>query len=337
MALIQISKANFYHNLNQLALKANSKERLAVVLKDNAYGHGLELIAKLASEYGVKEAVVASNSEADRVKSYFKRVLILRDTPTVDKSLSYAISSIRDLKSIDKRVQIELKIDTGMHRNGINLADIPRAIEIIKQRELNLIGVMSHFRSADELSSEYYWQKKRFNAIRGLFIRRGFKDIRFHSHNSAALLRSNSFDEDIARVGIAIYGYNTLPEAFSVPFLKPVMLLWANRVSTMRVVAGERVGYGGDFIAPRDMIVSSYDLGYGDGWRRGDSKNPYTTPEGKKILGRVSMDFITLEGDKHIVCIMDNASKVAKHFNTIAYEITTSLKEHIPREVIDDF
>jgi len=337
MPLIQISKANFYHNLNQLALKANSKERLAVVLKDNAYGHGLELIAKMASEYGIKDAVVASNSEAKRVKGYFKRVLILRDAPIVDKSLSYAISSIRDLKSIDKRVQIELKIDTGMHRNGICLADIPRAIEIIKQRELNLIGVMSHFRSADELSSEYYWQKRRFNAIRGLFIRKGFKDIRFHSHNSAGLLRSNSFDEDIARVGIAIYGYNTLPKAFNAPFLKPVMLLWANRVSTMRVIAGERVGYGGDFIAPRDMIISSYDLGYGDGWRRGDSKNPYTIPEGKKILGRVSMDFITLEGDKNRVCIMDSAQSVAKHFNTIAYEITTSLKEHIPREVIDDF
>jgi alanine racemase len=54
MAFIKINKQNFYHNLNQIALKTGSVDKIAIVLKDNAYGHGLELMAKLASEFGIK-------------------------------------------------------------------------------------------------------------------------------------------------------------------------------------------------------------------------------------------------------------------------------------------
>jgi len=73
---------------------------------------------------------------------------------------------------------------------------------------------MSHYRSSDELSSEYFWQKKRFDKVKKSVLQRGFKNVRFHSHNSAGLLRCERFDEDIARVGIAIYGYSCLPDIF---------------------------------------------------------------------------------------------------------------------------
>ncbi len=334
MAYIQIDKNNYIYNLNQLAIKAGSKDKIAVVLKDNAYGHGLEIMAKIASEFGISNAVVIDNREANAIKRYFKNILILNDTTTLNSHFSYTISSIERLKSCNPKSKIELKIDTGMHRNGIMPDELGKAIDIIKRRKINLVGVMTHYARADELDSGYYYQKKIFDEIRAYFNHTGFKGVRFHSHNSSALIRCNSFDEDIARVGIASYGYNCLPDIFGEFNLKPVMSVWANRVSTRRLKKGQRVGYGGDFIAPRDMIVSTYDIGYGDGLPRGDSQNPYTLPNELKIIGRVSMDFITLESTKERVCIISDAKLTAKYFNTISYEITTSLKEAIKRIVV---
>jgi len=97
---------------------------------------------------------------------------------------------------------------------------------------------------------------------------------------------------------------------------------------------GERVGYGGDFVAPQDMTVSTYNLGYGDGWSRGNSDMPYITTENLPILGRVSMDFISLEGDKEEVCIMQNAQVAAKQLGTIGYEVTTSLDKDIEKILV---
>jgi len=221
-----------------------------------------------------------------------------------------------------------------MHRNGIALNELNQALDTIKSKRLNLVGIFTHYRSADELSSELAWQIDNFKEVKRLTIQKGFKKIRFHSYNSAALLRLNSFSEDIARVGIAMYGFNELPSIYKKIPLKPVLSLWAKRTSTRALKKGERVGYGGDFVAPKDMIISTYDIGYGDGLFRGDSKNPLVISEGLPILGRVSMDFISIESTKDELCIIDNAQITAKHFNTISYEITTKLNPNLNKEII---
>ena len=333
MAYIKINRDKFYHNLNQLALKAGSKEKLAVVLKDNAYGHGIKLIAKLSQEYGIKQAVVVTQAEADSIKSYFDHILILNAKPFKDDKFSFAIASMEALKDTNNSIDIELKIDTGMHRNGIMMNEIYEALDIIKDKDLKLTGIMTHFRSADVLSSELAWQQYNFNQIKNIAREYGFHDIRFHSHNSAALLRSRDFNEDIARVGIGIYGYNELPLSYKKVKLKPIIELWAKRSATRLLKKHQRVGYGGDFRAPIDMVVSTYDIGYGDGWRRGDSNNPYKTIDNLPILGRVSMDFISIASDKDELCIMNDAQKAAKHFDTISYEITTTLSSNLERVV----
>jgi alanine racemase len=82
------------------------------------------------------------------------------------------------------------------------------------------------------------------------------------------------------------------------------------------------------------MTVSTYDLGYGDGWCRGESSRPYITAEGLPILGRVSMDFIVLASEKEELLIMNDAQEAARHFGTISYEMTTALSEKIARIVV---
>ena len=334
MAYITINKQNFYHNLNQIALKTGSVDKIAIVLKDNAYGHGLELMAKLASEFGIKHAIVRKTVEAEQIRSLFETVLILGDAIIKDEVYSFVINTLEDISQAQKGVKVELKVDTGMHRNGIAFDELDEALSLIKEQGLNLVGVMTHFRSADELSSELFWQQKRFEAVKERVKNVGFVNVRFHSHNSAAILRTKSFDEDLVRVGIGAYGYNELPAPFDKVELKPVMTLYAKKVSSRVLKAGERVGYGGDFTAPKEMLVSTYDLGYGDGWCRGDSTQAYITSEGLPILGRVSMDFISLESDKVEVCVVNDAQKAAKQLGTISYEVTTALSSDIPKEVI---
>ncbi|HSR73579.1 MAG TPA: alanine racemase [Sulfurovum sp.] len=334
MAFIKINKQNFYHNLNQIALKTGSVEKIAIVLKDNAYGHGLKLMGKLASEFGIKHAVVRKTAEAEQIRSLFETVLVLGDTIVKDEIYSFTVNTLADIKKAQKGAKVELKVDTGMHRNGIALDELDEALELIKTQGLHLTGLMTHYRSSDELSSELFWQQKQFEHAKQRVKEAGFTGVRVHSHNTAAILRTKTFDEDMVRVGIGAYGYNDLPHLFDEVALRPVMSLHAKKASSRVIREGERIGYGGDFIASHDMTVSTYDLGYGDGWRRGDASTPYITSEGLPILGRVSMDFISLESEKEEVCVMADAQAAAKQFRTISYEMTTALSADIAKEVI---
>ncbi len=331
MAFIKIDRDNFFYNLNQFVKRVGSKDKIAIVLKDNAYGHGLKIMAKLSYEFGLTQAVVRDIREAKSIDKYFKHILILGDRAVVNSKYSFALNSLDDIKRAKLGSIVELKIDTGMHRNGISLDELDIALELIKDRDLNLKGVMSHNRSADELSSELFWQDKIFNLVKNRVKFLGFKDIRFHSYNSASALRLNCRNQDLIRLGIGAYGYNELPDVYNKIELKPVLSLWANRVSTRRVKKAQRLGYGGEYIAPRDMIVSTYNLGYGDGWIRSNDFNIYidTLP----ILGRVSMDYISLESREDEILIFNNANKIAKEMNTISYEILTQLSNNIKRVV----
>ena len=325
MAFIKINRENFFHNLSQFANKTGSKESIAIVLKDNAYGHGLELMAQLSQEFGLTQAVVRTCREAEQIKPYFKHILILGDRAIQDKKYSFTINDLEDINQAQKGSKVELKVDTGMHRNGVSMDEVEEALELIRKKELELIGVMSHNRSADELSSELFWQQKNFEKIVGVTMSHNFNNIRFHSFNSASALRLPCSNQDIIRLGIGAYGYSELPHLYDTLDLKPVMSLWAKKVATRSLKKGERVGYGGTFIAPKDMTVSTYDLGYGDGWMRSSTLKPFITAQGLSLLGRISMDYISLESTKDEICIFDNAREAGKQLHTISYEIMTQL------------
>lgn len=335
MAYIKINRSNLIHNLSQIALKTGSVNKIAIVLKDNAYGHGVGKIAKIARDFGVTKAVVRNYEEAKEIEDLFDDIIVLGGAIIPSSKLSYAINSIEKLESCPEGANIELKIDTGMHRNGISPDELQSAINIIKDRNINLIGIMSHFASADELGSEYFYQYKNFQNVKKIINNHGFDNVRSHIHNSAGILRTKKFTEDLVRLGIGAYGYNPMDSAFENIELSPVMSLYAKKVSSRTLAIGQRVGYGGEYVTQKEMTVSTYDIGYGDGWRRGSSNIPYITPNGKKILGRVSMDFITLEGNDEEVCIMEDANIAAKHFGTISYEITCALHANIKRIVVD--
>lgn len=112
------------------------------------------------------------------------------------------------------------------------------------------------------------------------------------------------------------------------------MSLWATKLSTRTLKKGQSVGYGGKFTVSEDMTVSTYDIGYGDGFLRLNENDRYITPKGFKVLGRVSMDNLSINSDEKEVCLFDDVQELAKIHKTITYEITCSLKEHIKKEIL---
>jgi len=340
LAKILLNKKNLFHNLEIISNHAGSKEKVAIVLKDNAYGHGLLEIATLASEFGVKKAVVRTLDEALQIEKLFDQILILAESnfPTYSHTFHIALNSLENISLLPEDSNVHIKVDTGMHRNGIHPNELEEAFKGLLERNIKITGVFTHHRSADELSTEFYWQNENFKSVISTVIKLceqlSLAIPSFHSCNSAALFRHSNFNEDFARVGIATYGYLTTNNTYKNPELKPVLSLWANKLSSREIKAGQKVGYGGTFTAKEDMIISTYDVGYGDGFLRLNERQSYATPKGHKILGRVSMDNISLNTDEDEVCIFDDVNELAKIQDTISYEITTTLSTQIKREIV---
>ena len=341
MARIIINKSNYFHNLSVITKWAKGKGKVAVVLKDNAYGHGLLEIATLANEFGITKAIVQTLSEAIKIEKLFKEVLILadKDIHTYSHTFHITVNEINDIFKLPKNTNVHLKIDTGMHRNGISKNELKEAIDGICKQGLNLTGVYTHYRSADELSCEYFCQKEDFKILKAE-VKKTCEELLlpipyFHSANSSGLFRDFNFDEDFARVGIASYGYIETDKIYKIPNLKPVLSLHANRLSSRKLFFNERVGYGGTFKSKKNMDISTYDIGYGDGFLRINEKQKYSTPEGFNLLGRVSMDNLSLNSTQDEVCLFDDVNTLAKIHDTITYEILTSLKPNIKREIIE--
>lgn len=338
MGKIKLSRKALKNNLDIIAHQVGGKDKIAVVLKDNAYGHGAVLIAQVARDYGVTHAVVRLEREALEISEFFEEILILSDFPTVANSkFHYVINSLSSLSKFPRDTKVELKIDTGMHRNGIGMDELEKAFERMAVQGLECVGVMSHFKSADTLSSEWFWQRYAFDALKKDAVKyankQGWK-LRFHLSNSAGTFRSSGCCDDMVRVGIALYGCLQMDDSLPQPDLKPVLSLWGDKISTRILRAGERVGYNGLYEASCDEVISTYDLGYANGLDRLAS-NQYVTSDGIRLLGRISMDCATFASDADELLIFNNANEYACAVGTIGYEILACLDKDLKREWID--
>lgn len=334
MSFIELNKSAFFNNLDIIAKKTADITKISLVLKDNAYGHGLLEIAAMASEYGISRAVVRNEAEAQMIKDFFPYILILNPSFPVSMHPSYrhTINALEDIEKFPPSSRVELKIDTGMHRNGIAMEQLEEALAKIEACGLELEGVFTHYRSADALSSEWFWQKKNFEQIKSKAHRLN-KNLRFHSCNSAALFRSGRVDDEMVRVGIAAYGCLKMDEGFEATGLRPVLSLWAEKISRRELKKGEKIGYNATFEADKEMLVTNYDVGYADGLLRSLS-NTYRTPSGHALLGRVSMDNSSYACTEDKLLVFDDANEIASFAGTIGYEILVRLSSTIERKII---
>ncbi len=338
MAYITLDKQHFFNNLDIIAKQTKSRDKIALVLKDNAYGHGLCEMASLAKEYGLTRAVVQFEHEALEIEDFFEYILILADTPkSPTEKFYYTINELQMIEKLPPSTQIELKVNTGMNRNGIEMDELEDALVMIQKNDLQLRAIFTHHGCADEENGFYEMQKKNFEYLK-LKAEILLKDLDlpqvvFHSSNSAALFREQDCHEDMARVGIAAYGLLELPFVSEAKNLQAVLALYASRLSTRKVKKGSCIGYGASIMMQEDALVSNYDFGYGSGFLRGCS-NTYVTPEGVPLVGKISMDNASFVSGLDELLIFNDASKLTNYVDTISYEVLTSLKPHLKRKII---
>ena len=329
MGYITLNKKNFLNNLNVISKKAAGTEHIALVLKDNAYGHGLEIIAKIASDFGIRHAVVRRLAEVEKIEKLFDTILVLSGIPTklYSNSIHFTINSLADIEKILSGSSVELKVDTGMSRNGISEDELEFALKKINEKNLVLKGVFTHHSSAGTENNIFELQNDKFTKIKSRVLSLVANKPRFHSANSEALFRDGlKGDESIARVGIAAYG------CLENVFLKSVLSLVAEKIASREIQKGDCVGYDATYKATKKEIISTYDVGYSDGFSR--LHKEYFTVKNYKVLGRISMDNISLNSTDDEVVLFDDAREYAKACDTISYEVLVRLGEHLKRKIV---
>lgn len=331
MSELVLNRSAYIHNLTKICAKAGSKDRVILVLKDNAYGHGAVLVGREAASYGIKFCAVKNEAEARELEPFFEHILILSHIPTGGESerFIYAVNDISLIAKFKKSARVHIAVDTLMHRNGVSIDEVRAACEAALAHGLQICGAFTHFRSAEELSSDYFVQRQNFDAAKAV-VREicGGSNLTFHSHNSAATERFGELADECVRVGIAAYGYAQFDESLE---LKRVASLWAHKVSGRVLKKGQCAGYGAKFCASEDMQIAVYDLGYGDGLLRYTGEGDLRTAGGQRLLGKMSMDSFCCEdvGDK--ICVFDDARVWADFFGTISYDVLTKLSPSISR------
>jgi alanine racemase len=280
--------------------------------------------------------MVRNINEANRAAKFdFETILVLYELPKKDSPDNYifSLNSLSDINNCLENYKIELKIDTGMSRNGILPSEIGEAIRLINEKNLILHGVFTHFACADEDDIFTKNQEKLFLESVENIKSRVSDNFRIHCANSAGAHKVNNTLYDMARVGIGLYGYLDFEDVKDM--VLPVLSLHAKKISTRVLNEGDSINYGAVYKVPYDdFLVSNYDVGYGDGFfRLNERKKAYTTNK-KEILGRVSMDGLSVEGDDEIICLFNNARELATTHDTIHYEILTNLHAGVPKFII---
>ena len=334
MGYIKLNKQSFFNNLDYFSKICGSKDKISIALKDNAYSHGIEEVSTMCQEYGIKHVFVRTLIEAKIAKKYgFETILVLYDIPDIiDNDIVVSINSIDSISKVPKKSKIELKIDTSMNRNGIDEDELSMALDLIKKNDLILNGVFTHFCCADEDNNITQQQEEKFLSLIPKIKESIDYDFKIHCANSAGVHKVDMNIYDMARIGIGAYGYLDLEEE---KYLKPILSLYANKINTKRLKKDDHIGYGScSYIVPSDMIVSNYDVGYGDGLFRTSDDITAHISNGKDILGRISMDSFSCIGDDDEVCVFDDVTHLAKVHKTIKYEILTNLKANIKRIIV---
>lgn len=354
----RISMAAITANCEFLRSKLTGGAELCAVVKADGYGHGIEQTARAAVAGGATRLAVVTAEEAAEVARLRLGVpLILVGPPPLDELpaavetgaqlTAWSADQIHEIRAaailLDRKVDVHVKLDTGMSRFGAKTADEAlAALDAAAESEsIDPVGVWTHFATADEADDEFFGrQLARFSEFAAEAKRR-HPTLLAHAANSAATLRDAASHFDFVRCGIAVYGLDPFQGDAAATGLTPALSLHSYVASVRPLAAGESVGYGRRFVAERDTLVATVPIGYGDGWRRALSDNSDVLIGGRRFRqrGTISMDSIgvDLDGETDVlpgapVTLIGadgeqriTTEDVAARIGTINYEVTCGL------------
>lgn len=338
------------------------------VVKANGYGHGAVKVAQVAREAGVTGFCVSILDEAIELREggitepilvlgvvdpRYVNLLVAHNISCAATTLEWLVSAAKELAevSIESKLRIHVKIDTGMGRLGLRTVDeMTRVVAFLTEHpEFELEGLFTHFSKADSKDTTHIeLQKSRFDEALSIFP----QDIRYiHTANSATALWHDHWKSNMIRLGAGMYGLNPSGNELVPPFpLKQAMSVITEVVQVKHVPAGEAISYGATYFTSQDEWIATLPIGYADGLLRA-FQGFKVLVNGKRvpIVGRVCMDqcMIALTepvsvGTKVTIFGQDEASgeeilfqEGAEYINTINYEIPCILSERVPLAYIN--
>ncbi|MDF0531766.1 alanine racemase [Tsukamurella sp. 8F] len=295
------------HNVRILAARAGGTPVMAVV-KSDGYGHGAPQIARAALAAGAAEIGVTTVDEALalRAAGITAPILSWLSTsgfgPAIEAGVRLGVSSPRqlatvaaDARAVGVTAEIDVKVDTGLSRNGVAPAEWDAMLDALVRSEadgtVHVHGVFTHLAHGDEPGHPFLdVQRDRLTAAVAQARGAGLSPTVVHAANSGATLTRPDLRFDMVRPGIALYGRSPIEgDDFG---LRPVMTLAAPVILTKRLTAGDGVSYGHEWIAPRDTVVGLIPAGYADGVVRSLGNRLEVAIDGRRFrgVGRICMD-----------------------------------------------
>jgi len=288
-------------NLELIRRRAPGRRVLAIV-KADAYGHGL---VRAARALGAADAFgVASIEEAARLRDAgITHSIVLLEGPF--EAAEIAEIGVLGLESVvhsheqvewfarqERKTPLWIKIDTGMHRLGFDVDEIP-AILARLTGDRHQVRLMTHFASAHVRGEASVGvQLARFAALGGSSA------YEICLANSSAILAWPAAHGDWVRPGLALYGVSPFDDVVGSELgLVPAMTVTSALIAVKPVRAGERVGYGNAFTCARDMSVGVVAFGYADGYPRQAATGTPVLVDGvaTQVIGEASMDMLTVD------------------------------------------
>ena len=340
------------------------------VMKANAYGHGAPLVARAAVDAGAKMLGVADIDEAIALRDSGIDAPILcwligahpDFDAAVERGVEIGVSRPEHLerlassaKTLGRAATVQLKVDTGLSRNGASSADwqqlFARAVELERAGLLHIRGVFSHLSNAGEAADAE--QGARLDAAVSLLRELGCEPELIHLAASEAALTRPSLHYNTVRVGMAMYGLSSFTDRTSADFgLKPVMTLKSELIGLRETQAGTGVSYEYTHVVERDTLLGLVPFGYADGLPRalsGTGTNMMVAGVACPIVGRIAMDQcvvdlgelvargISVEVGDEVVLFGDPAAGLpsvddwARTIGTINYELVTDIGSRVAR------
>ncbi|MBA2793712.1 MAG: alanine racemase [Thermoleophilaceae bacterium] len=333
---------------------------LCAVVKADGYGHGAKECALAAQDGGATWLAVTTAREAAGLRADGLEGPILVMGALTAEEAKVAIGAGADVVAWSSeflaglprgagRPRVHVKLDTGMGRLGArDSAEASRiAGEVASDDALELVGLMTHFATADELGDSLFPRQIESFTEWAHQVRALHGELVVHAANSAATLRDAAAHFDMVRCGVAIYGLDPFQRDPGEHSLEPALSLESYVARVARFEPGETAGYGRRWTAAEPTWVATVPIGYGDGWRRALSNNCDLLIGGRRhaLVGTVSMDNVTVElgpetdvrtGDQVVLLGSQGeerilAEEVAERLDTINYEVVCGLSSRVPR------
>lgn len=350
---------NFSHNI-QLIRDAVKSSKIMAVVKADAYGHGSVELSKTAIKAGceylgvafVEEGIQLRKEQIDKPILVFGSHDISYLKKAIDYDLDITITSqqqIEALQTYDKKCNVHIKVDTGMHRVGFKMEDFDLALKtVLDAKPFNLKGIYSHFATSDDEDDSFFRRQLRhFNEIKKISSKRLQHDVLFHMANSAAIMKYSESYFDMVRPGVMLYGGLPNPNFKTNWDLKQVMELRSKISLTKFLKKGESVSYSRRYFTDKDTQIGVIPIGYADGYNRELTNKTEVIIHNKKypVVGTICMDMIMVDrsnlpqlkaGDEVILLGQTNNQQIsiddiAAKAGTIAYEVTCNISKRIPR------